>query len=82
MREKKEAEARLAVQRRQYEMDMRERFGSEWTAKAEAQKAKGKPEMSPIEQVNHGIKTVTTLYTEARAPGVATTCLKTCFTFI
>lgn len=32
--------------------------------------------------MENGIKTVCTLYTEARAPGVATTCLKTCLTLI
>ena len=32
--------------------------------------------------VEHGIKTVKTLYTELRAPGVAKTCLKTVATFI
>ena len=31
-----------------------------------------------MDQIKHGIKTVTTLYTEDRQPGVAKTCLKTC----
>ena len=34
-----------------------------------------KPEKTPAEQVEHGIKTVITLYTESRSPGVAKTCL-------
>lgn len=33
--------------------------------------------MEPIEQIKHGLKTIRTLYTEDRAPGVAKTCLKT-----
>lgn len=34
MREKKQAEERLAEQRRRYELDMRERFGDQWQSKA------------------------------------------------
>ena len=41
-----------------------------------------KEEKTPAEQVEHGIKTVLTLYTETRAPGVAKTCFKTCSTFM
>jgi len=33
--------------------------------------------MEPLEQVKHGIKTVRTLYTEDRQPGVSKTCFKT-----
>ena len=82
MREKKQAEERLVKQRRQYEMDMQERFGKEWKMKDELAKEDKKPVLSPGEMVEHGIKTVTTIYTEARQPGVATTCLKTCQTLI
>lgn len=78
MAEKKAAEERLDRQRRQYELDMQERFGKDWKAKAEEAKAKEKPQLAGVELVENGIKMVTTLYTEARAPGVATTCLKTC----
>ena len=41
-----------------------------------------KAEKTPAEQVEHGIKTVITLYTEDRSPGVAKMCLKTCSTFM
>ena len=40
----------------------------------EAEKAAAK---SPIETIQHGIKTVKTLYTEDRQPGVAKTCMST-----
>ena len=33
--------------------------------------------MEPIEQVKHGIKTVKTIYTEDRQPGIGKTCFKT-----
>eukprot|EP00351_Strombidinopsis_sp_SopsisLIS2011_P005061 CAMPEP_0116881062 /NCGR_PEP_ID=MMETSP0463-20121206/13126_1 /TAXON_ID=181622 /ORGANISM="Strombidinopsis sp, Strain SopsisLIS2011" /LENGTH=53 /DNA_ID=CAMNT_0004532535 /DNA_START=692 /DNA_END=853 /DNA_ORIENTATION=+ len=36
---------------------------------------------SPLQIVENGIKKVETLYTEARQPGVAKTCFKTCATF-
>lgn len=36
-----------------------------------------KDDKSPIDQIKHGIQTVTTLYTEDRQPGVSKTCLKT-----
>ena len=62
--------------RRKLEADKRERFGG--TIPEEAKK----PTKMPVEQVEHGITTVKTLYTEMRAPGVAKTCLKTCCTFI
>ena len=82
MREKREAQERLDKQRRQYELDMQERFGKDWKAKADEAKQASKPQMSPIETTKHGIKTVMTIYTEARQPGVAVTCMKTCLTFI
>ena len=41
-----------------------------------------KKQKTPAELVEHGIKTVKTLYTEIRAPGVAKTCLKTCCVFM
>jgi hypothetical protein len=82
MREKKLAQERLDKQRREYELDMQDRFGKDWKAKAEESKEKTKPKQTPEEMVAGGIKTVTTLYTEARAPGVAVTCMKTCLTFI
>lgn len=59
------------------ERDKRERFGGSAAAAGAAAKQQ---EKSPQEQIEHGIKTVKTLYTELRAPGVAKTCLKTCST--
>ena len=59
------------------ERDKRERFGSAAVAQQEEAKKK-----TPAQLVEHAIKTVKTLYTEIRAPGVAKTCLKTCHTFI
>ena len=41
-----------------------------------------KAEKTPQEKVENGIKTVKTLYTEVRAPGVAKLCMKTCCTFL
>jgi hypothetical protein len=41
------------------------------------EKQKEKEKMPPIDTIKHGIKIVTTLYTENRQPGVAKTCLKT-----
>ena len=80
MREKKQAEDRLVEQRRRYELDMKERFGDQWQSKVPKQEAKA--ELSGKELVEHGIKTVTSIYTEFRSPGVAQTCLKTCLTLI
>lgn len=62
--------------RKKLEADRRERFGGE------IPEALKKKEKTPAEQIEHGITTVKTLYTEMRAPGVAKTCLKTCCTFI
>lgn len=62
--------------RRKLEADKRERFGGTIPEEAK-QKTK-----TPAEQIEHGITTVKTLYTEVRAPGVAKLCLKTCCTFI
>lgn len=33
--------------------------------------------MEPVDMIKHGLKTVRTLYTEDRQPGVAKTCFKT-----
>lgn len=62
--------------RRKLEADKRERFGGVIPEEAK------KPTKTPVEQIEHGITTVKTLYTEMRAPGVAKTCFKTCCTFI
>ena len=61
---------------KQLEADKLERFGG----KLPSQQEKKGP--TPLETVDNGIKTVKTLYTDFRAPGVAKTCLKTCCTFI
>ena len=63
----------------QLERDKRERFGASGSGGAAVEKKASK---TPAEQVEHGIKTVKTLYTEIRQPGVAKTCLKTCCTFM
>jgi len=76
--EKAEQAREMARMREQLERDRRERFGG--TGKTTAEEAK--IQKTPAQLVEHGIKTVTTLYTEFRAPGVAKTCLKTVSTFI
>ena len=74
--EKAEQAREKARMREMLERDRRERFGGQ-APKAEEAKKK-----TPAELVEHGIKTVKTLYTEIRAPGVAKTCLKTVSTLI
>ena len=69
MKEKKLLEERVAEQRRRYELDMRERFGDSWQSKAPKQE--NKAELQGRELVEHGIKTVTSVYTEFRSPGIA-----------
>jgi len=59
------------------ERDKRERFGANYRAEEEKKNQK-----TPAQLVEHAIKTIKTLYTEIRAPGVAKTCMKTCATFI
>lgn len=63
--------------REQLERDRRERFGGAAGSSEEVKNQK-----TPAQLVEHGIKTVKTLYTDIRAPGVAKTCLKTVHTFI
>ena len=63
----------------QLERDKQERFGkggakvggSSGTTEAV------QPKKDPVEMIKHGLKTVRTLYTEDRNPGVAKTCFKT-----
>lgn len=76
--EKAELAREKARMRELLERDKRERFGGAAGGGEEAKKK----EKTPAEMVEHGIKTVKTLYTELRAPGVAKTCLKTVATFI
>lgn len=61
----------------QLEMDRCERAGIPYNEDEALAKIMKKQEKPPIEDIKHGIKTVKTLYTEDRAPGVAKTCLKT-----
>lgn len=77
-KEKKEFQAQKAEMLRQLERDKMERFGGKIPESAQTKQN----QKTPLEQVEHGIKTVTTLYTEIRAPGVAKTCLKTCSVFM
>ena len=66
--------------------DKEERFGKQAAvgggapvATMEAPKTAGP---QGIELVKHGLKTVKTLYTEDRQPGVAKTCFKTCQVYL
>ena len=70
--EKAELAREKARMRDLLERDRRERFGGAACKASDEAKKK-----SPAEMVEHGIKTVKTLYTDIRAPGVAKTCLKT-----
>ena len=65
----------------QLQRDREERFGKKagGTVQADAglSSQPSKPQISGIDLVKHGLKTVRTLYTEDRQPGVAKTCFKT-----
>jgi len=61
----------------QLEMDKCDRKGIPYNEDEALARILKKQELSPMEEVKHGIKTVKTLYTEERAPGVAKTCFKT-----
>ena len=76
-KEKKEFESAKMQMKIQLERDRCERMGIPFDEKKAFENIKKKEEKSPIEQIKHGIKTVKTLYTEDRAPGVAKTCFKT-----
>jgi hypothetical protein len=58
------------------EADKRERFGANYKTPEER-----KNDKTPLENIEHGIKTIKTIYTEFRQPGVAKTCFKTLNTF-
>jgi hypothetical protein len=62
----------------QLERDRCERAGIPFDEKKAFANVKKKVQMPPLEQIKHGIKTVKTLYTEDRQPGVAKTAFKTC----
>jgi len=62
----------------QLERDRCERMGVPFDESKAFEVIKKKQQRSPIEEIKHGIKTIKTLYTEDRSPGVAKTCFKTC----
>lgn len=61
----------------QLERDKCERLGIPFDETKFFQQQKEKAKKPPLEQIQHGIKTVKTLYTEDRQPGVAKLCFKT-----
>lgn len=61
----------------QLERDRCERMGIPFVEEKAFEMIKKKEQKPPLEEIKHGIKTVKTLYTEDRAPGVAKTCFKT-----
>lgn len=75
-REKAELAREKEIMRRKLEADRRERFGGQ------APPEEKKLQKTPVEQIEHGITTVKTLYTDVRAPGVSKLCMKTCCTFV
>lgn len=91
LNEEKEAELALLARKKEKEEFMRAKFEMQLQLERDKCERKGIPfdeskaleaikqkeKKSPIEEIKHGIKTVKTLYTEERQPGVAKTCLKT-----
>ena len=59
----------------QLERDRCERLGIPFVESEAIENIKKKEKRPPLEEIKHGIKTVKTLYTEDRQPGVAKTCL-------
>ena len=60
-----------------------ERFGKKFTSgQATESSGTSKPAITGVELVKHGLKTVRTLYTEDRNPGVAKTCFKTIHVYL
>ena len=68
----------------QLERDKMERFGKkpQTVVTASGEVIQKEEKKDPIELVKHGLKTVRTLYTEDRQPGVAKTCIKTISIYI
>ena len=58
-------------------MDRCERAGIPYNEQEAIDRIKQKNRKPPIEEIKQGIKTIKTLYTEERQPGVAKTCIKT-----
>lgn len=61
----------------QLERDKCERLGVAFDESKFWEVQKQKAKKPPLEMIQHGIKTIKTLYTEDRQPGVAKTCFKT-----
>ena len=61
----------------QLERDRCERAGIPFDETKAFANIKKKEQRPPIEEIKHGIKTIKTLYTEDRQPGVAKKALKT-----
>ena len=69
----------------QLRRDKEERFGKKFDSAAGVVTQVEVPKPSGpqgLDLVKHGIKTVKTLYTEDRQPGVAKTCFKTCHVYL
>lgn len=82
MKEKKEFMRAKHQMLLQLEMDRCERAGIPYNEEEALAKIMKKQEKTPIEEIKHGIKTVKTLYTEERQPGIAKTCFKTIAVYI
>jgi len=77
---KKEKEEFMSAKRQmqiQLERDRCERLGIPFDETKAIDNIKKKDARPPLEEIKHGIKTVKTLYTEERQPGVAKSCFKT-----
>ena len=61
----------------QLERDRAERMGVPFDENKALDQIKKKEQKPPFEEVKLGLKTIKTLYTEDRQPGVAKTCIKT-----
>jgi hypothetical protein len=77
MKEKKRFELEKNHMLLQLEMDKCERKGIPYNEEEALARILKKKEVPPIDLVKQGIKTVKSLYTEDRQPGVAKTCFKT-----
>lgn len=76
-KEKAEFELQKYKVQLQLEMDRCERAGIPYNEQEAIDRIKQKNKKPPIEEIKQGIKTIKTLYTEDRQPGVAKTCFKT-----
>jgi PUB domain len=83
-KEKMEFENAKKAMLEQLKRDKMERFGGAAVANTGAGVAEAPKPKFPqgMELVSHGIKTVRTIYTEDRQPGVAKTAFKTCHTIL